>query len=166
MIQQVSNTRTDKQLTSLDFARIAYASCLNLFHTNTMFKPWPLGIYYAVNFCWVKRIDNNSYQFQQCWGSLSVGTSPSEMNKLCGTVVTKTYAQIQAIHPNLICTKDEEERVCIECYYRKPPSGYNKSKLGFFILEPQLKKSWDVSNNLFLYSLIITPKPGLFPGKN
>ena len=43
---------------------------------------------------------------------------------------------------------------------------YNKSKLGFFILEPQLKKSWDVSNNLFLYSLIITPKPGLFPGKN
>ncbi|MBQ7673933.1 MAG: hypothetical protein IJT36_05345 [Alphaproteobacteria bacterium] len=39
-IVQIANTRTDKQLTLNDLVRITYASCLNLFHTNTMFTPW------------------------------------------------------------------------------------------------------------------------------
>ncbi|MBQ7674714.1 MAG: hypothetical protein IJT36_09465, partial [Alphaproteobacteria bacterium] len=43
MVQHISNTRTDKQLTVNDLARISYASCLNLFHTNTMFNPWPFS---------------------------------------------------------------------------------------------------------------------------
>ena len=50
MLQQLGNTRTDKQLTSSNLSRISYVSCLNFFHTNTMFKPWSLGIYYVVSF--------------------------------------------------------------------------------------------------------------------
>ena len=38
MIQQLSNTRSDKQLTSTDLAHIVYASCLNLFHSNSVFS--------------------------------------------------------------------------------------------------------------------------------
>ena len=64
MLQQIGNTKTDKQLTKKDFANIAYASCLNFFHANSMFSPWPFGLYYSVSYEWVKRVNSKSYQFQ------------------------------------------------------------------------------------------------------
>ncbi len=167
IIQQIKNTKTNKQLSKKDFADIAYASSLNFFHTNTIFKPWPFGIYYALICAWVKRVNSNSYQYQKCYGTTSTsGASPDGMNQGCTNVETKTSSQIQAINPDLICDKDGEERLVVECCYRKA-SGFNKKKLGFFLIEPKLQKDTiDNINNFFRYQLVITPKPGLFPGTN
>ena len=107
-----------------------------------MFKPWSFGIYYAVHFVWVKRLNDNSYQFQRCWGTSSRGTSPSEMYQTCLDVTTLTRAEIEQINTNLICDKNEDERVLIENYYRKA-SSFNKKKLGFFLLEPKTTISFD-----------------------
>ena len=167
MLQQLGNTRTDKQLTSSNLSRISYVSCLNFFHTNTMFKPWSLGIYYVVSFLWVKRVDDNSYQFQHCWASTAGGTSPSGINKSCPNVSTKSRSTIELTYPELICEKDGDEKVLVVCYYRKKTSLFSKHELGFVLLEPNIKRGPDGStNNFFIYSLVIRPKPGLFPGKN
>ncbi len=169
MIQQLSNTRSDKQLTSTDLAHIVYASCLNLFHSNSVFNPSPFGIYYDIEFVWVKRISNDSYQYQSCYAGTGSGKSPSTINKGCQqSVSTKTKNQIQIIDPNLICEKDGDERLLIEACYRRRYSTFNKKQLGFFLLEPKTMQSsldWS-TNNFFIYHLVITPKPGLFPGKN
>ncbi len=171
MIQQITNNRSEKALTKKDFARITFASCLNFFHTNSMFSPWPFGLYYAVSYEWAKRVNSNSYQFQHCWGSTAGGTSASGISSSCNNIQTISYADVEAKDPDLICNNDGEERVCIECCYRKVGGNNSnisvKSKLGFFILEPITKKGIDnTTNNLFIYRVIITPKPGLFPGKN
>ena len=169
MIQHVTNNRADKQLTKADLQRISYASCLNLFHTNSMFKPWPLGIYYGMFTHYVKRVNSNSYQYQQGCATMSAGTAPNNGSMLYyynGALSTKSLAQIQAMNPNLVCDKDGDERVLIACHYRKA-SSFTKNKLGFFILEPKMRVSTDgMTNNLFIYELTIVPKPGLFPVKN
>lgn len=167
MIQQIGNNKVNKQLTKKDFANIAFASSLNFFHTNTMFNPWPFGVYYVLACYWVKRVNSNSYQWQHCYGTGSTGISPAEMNQNCDSVTTKNLSQIEAAHPDLVCSKDGDERVLIEAIYR-PASGFNKKKLGFFILEPKISRPDIVnnSNNAFIYYLVITPKPGLFPGTN
>ena len=159
MIQQLKNTKTDKQFTQNDLARVAYASCLNFFHTNSMFNPWSLGIYYALDYTYVKRLSADSYQYQAGYATMSKGTSPSTMNKSCGQLLTKTQNEVQAFHQDLICDNDGEERLLIVCYYRKTGS-FTKSKLGFFLLNPKI----EFYN--FVYKLVITPKPGLFPGKH
>ena len=160
MLQQIRNTKSDKQLTQNDLARIAYASCLNLFHTNSMFKPWPLGMYFAIDFWWVKRISENNYRLQTGWGTTASGNSPNGMTKNIGDRNAQTFEGVKGIHPDMLCDKDGEEKLMIDCSYRKV--NFNKSKLGFFIITPQ---SSYASNYLFRYTLVITPKPGLFPGK-
>ena len=157
MVQQLGNTRTNKQLTHKDLARISYASCLNLFHTNSMFSPYPLGIYFAIDYDWVKKIEANKYQHKQCWGTTS-GTSPQNMSNSSGNAIsTKTEEKIEAIHSDLVCNGIGEEKLLISCYYRKVGGSFNKSKLGLFIMDPQFG-AYD-----FKYKIIITPKPGLFP---
>ena len=165
MVQHVTNTRADKQLTINDIRRITYASCLNLFHTNSMFNPWPFGIYYIAHFHYVKRTNSNSYQYQKIYGSTSEGTSPNSMRSRM-TTSTMTQAQIEEIHPDLVCQNDGEEKVLIDCVYRRA-SSFNKSKLGFSIVNPPNVKSVDgITTNVCVYHFIITPKPGLFPVKN
>lgn len=170
MIQQLTNTRSDKQLTKNDIGRIAYASCLNLFHTNSMFKPWPFGIAFSIDYYYVKRL-NNSYQYQYSWGSTdySSGTpSPKTMSKGCNDIVTKNQSEIEALHPDLICNKDGEERLLIFCCYRR--MSFSKSKIGLFLMEPKSVIGGVHTNHSFkdfLYqSMVITPKPGLFPVKS
>ncbi|MBQ7674316.1 MAG: hypothetical protein IJT36_07380 [Alphaproteobacteria bacterium] len=166
IIQQLTNTRTDKTLTSRDFACIVYAYSLNFFHTNTMFNPWKFGMYCAADVFWIKRISDNSYQCQNCFGTSSIGISPSEMRKSCGSITTKTKKEISSMHPDLVCEKDGDERVLIEYCYRKATS-FNKQKLGLFILEPRTTRNINnTADNVFFYTLVITPKPGLFPGKH
>ena len=167
MIQHVTNTRTDKQLTKADLQRISYASCLNLFHTNSMFKPWPLGIYYAMFTHYVKRVNSNSYQCQESCATMSSGNAPNNGSMCCWcNSYTMSLSQIQAKSPNLVCDKDGEERVIIACHYRKH-SSFSKNKLGFFILEPKTRKGLDAqTNNFFIYEVTIVPKPGLFPVKD
>ena len=168
MIQQLRNKKSDKQLTSKDFGRIAYASCLNFFHNNTMCSPWPFGVYYNIDFYWVQRINSNKYQYQQCWCSTFSWTSLGQINGVCGSISEKNLNQIKAIHPDLECTKDGDERVLIDYSYRRRYNAdkFNKSQLGFFILNPKVIKGTDGINRvLFGYKLVITPKPGLFPGK-
>ena len=147
MVQQLGNTRTNKQLTPEDFGRITFASGMNFFHGNTMFDPWPLGIYYVVDCFWVKRINNNNYQFQECAGSSARdGIPPAKMGR-CYAVSTIDLATVKSMHPDLECNKDGEERVLVECTYkRKYKAAFNKSQLGFFILNPQTTTSVDGSD--------------------
>ena len=167
MLQHITNNRLDKQLTKRDFANIGYASCLNFFHTNTMFTPWPFGVYYVFACYWVKRVSSDSYQWQHCFGTTDPGTSPASMHQNCRSIVTKSLSQIESTHPDLVCSKDGDERVLIEVIYRRA-SGFDKKKLGFFFLESKASKPAvdGYSANIFIYHLVITPKPGLFPAKN
>lgn len=163
MIQHVANTRSDKQLTKGDIGRIAYASCLNFFHTNTMFSPHPFGLYYVANIYYVKRVNGDNYQFQKSYGTTYSATTPSKMGK-ADDVSSKTLAQIEDIDKDLVCDKDGDERLLIECFYRKKQ--FNKNMLGLFVLDPPTNRSIDgMTNNVFINRLIITPKPGLFPVK-
>ena len=166
MIQQIGNTRTDKRLTKKDIARITHASGLNFFHTNTMYNPWPFGIYYLIDCFYVKRINSNNYQYQEVWGSTTSAKTLNDMGSAT-SVTTKTLAQVEAMCPDLICDKDGDERVLIEGNYRSKVadvSKFDKSKLGFFLLKPKNTKGTDGSTRpLFLYKLVIVPKPGLFP---
>ena len=161
MVQHISNTRTDKQLTVNDLARISYASCLNFFHTNSMFSPWPFGIYYVAHFYYVKRLNKDSYMYQKSYGA----TNSYYINARITNVSTITTDQVKAMHQDLVCSRDGEERVCIDVNYGTFDST-NKNKLGFFILDPNNihEKSVDGrTNNFCIYQLIITPKTGLFP---
>lgn len=165
MLQQIKNTKTDKQLTKFDLANVSYSSCLNFFHTNSMFSPFPFGIYYALDCHYVKRINSNCYKYQLCYATTSTGNSPESTNFNCGSVDTKTMAQIEAINSDLVCNADGDERVLVATHYRK--SSYNKKKLGFFILEPHaIVSAGDSTNNLFIHELVIIPKPGIFPARN
>jgi hypothetical protein len=173
MLQQISNNRTNKQITIKDIRNISYASCLNFFHTTTMFDPYPFGIYYVAHFYYVKRISSYSYQYQKSYGATDHSTSLKNMKNIVegsgDGVSTIRSAKVEAMHPDLICQNDGEERVLIDCNYGKLKWGseqINKSKLGFFILNPPDVKSVDGrTNNAFVYQLVITPKPGLFPVK-
>ena len=115
MIQQLGNTRTDKQLTIDDFARITYASGLNFFHTDTMFSH-VFGIYYLMYFFYVKRDSENSYQFQSGYTTTSLKQSEntllSRLKRFADKTATgKTKSYIESIHSDLVCEKDGEERV-------------------------------------------------------
>ena len=173
MLQQLGNTRTDKQLSINDICRIAFASCLNLFHTNVMFKPHPFGIYYLAYFYYVKRISSDNYQYQTFWtttgnSGLDSNILTDRTNKSVGKIAKRSQLQIEAIHPDLVCQNDGEERLLIECWYNKV-SGFSKSKLGLFILEPNFGTAGIANRNgrgNFSYSLVITSKPALFPVKN
>lgn len=170
MLQQIKNTETDKQLTSSDIGRIAFASCLNFFHANSMFDPWPLGVFYSFDFFWVKRINSNNYQWQHGCGTTEIpgSYSPNTMLKAVDkNISTKTPSQIMTatMCADLLCDKDGEEKVLILCCYRKTSTS-SKQKLGFFILEPQLAKGMASTSAFFYHQLVITPKPGLFPAKN
>ena len=168
MVQQLNNAKTNKQITSFDLARISFASCLNLFYNNSMFDPFPIGMYYDIDYYYVKRINSDSYNFQVCYGSTSIGHSPNEMSKTCGVVTVKTLAEIQEYDPNLACEKDGDEKLLLECCYRKRKLGlFNINHLGFFLLNPKTTTTRaGSSNNFLVYHLIIVPKPGLFPGRN
>ena len=166
MVQQLGNTRTDKQLSIADIQRIAYASCLNFFHTNSMFAPYPFGIYFLAHYYFVKKNDDGNYQYQRVWITTGRGSATTKlfdgMNSGINSL-TMTSAQVEAIDPDLICNNIGEERLLIKCWYGVVNGGkdFKKSQLGLFILEPTFG---DKGN--FSYSLVITPKPGLFPVKN
>ena len=170
MIQQLKNTKTDKQFTQNDLAKVAYASCLNFFHTNSMFSPYPFGIYYSIDFYYVKRLNNDSYLRQDIWSSTKAGNSPSTMGASCGSTYTISRNKVKSLDTDLICDNDGDERLLIICAYRRKANSYEKSKLGFFLLNPQAVKYGIHKNHVdpdLLYEyLIITPKPGLFPAKN
>ena len=163
MVQHVTNTRTDKQLTRRDIINITYASCLNFFHTNTMFSPYPFGIAYSAFFYYIKRESSDSYHYERVHASTYGYTSFDKMGIYAKYILTKTRAQVEAMHPDLVCQRDGEERVLIECAYEKYPVNFDKSKLGFFILKPRDIRFENGSTNVFVYRLVITPKPGLFP---
>ena len=165
MIQQITNTRTNKQLTIDDLARISYASCLNLFHTDAMFSPYPFGIHYIVRYFYVKRNNDNSYLCYIYWtstGNTNVKRALLDgMNRSCSSSGNRTKAQVQRYHPDLVCSNDGEERLLIICYYGATAStNFSKSKLGLFLLDPNFGQDGN-----FSHQLVITLKPGLFPAK-
>lgn len=168
MVQQLGNTRTNKQLSIGDMGRISFASCLNLFHTNTMFKPCPFGIRPSMRFYYVKKISNDEYQYQFCYANTEVTPNTSgalKMSTSCDSIQTIKQAKVEAIHSDLVCYNVGEERLLIVYFYW--PYNFDKSKLGFYMLKP--KSAYKVlDDNIvgnFVYNLVITPKPGLFPIK-
>ena len=89
------------------------------------------------------------------------------MNRECCPLVTRTQAYLEEKNPDLVCEKDGDERVCVECCYRKINNSFKKSQLGFFILTPRTYEGiYGMTNNFFTYQIVFTPKPGLFPAKN
>lgn len=166
MTQQISNTRSDKQLTAADLARITYACCLNFFHTNTMFNPWPFGISYSINFVYVKRLNSNSYQYQSSWGSTESGVSPVDMGR--SSISTKKSSEIENVSTDLLCSRDGEEKLFLNCTYRRMLN-FDKSKIGLFLLDPQMVKGGMHTTHkypdLLYYQIVISPKPGLFPAR-
>lgn len=168
MLQQLGNTKTDKQITINDLGRISYASCLNLFHTHSMFKDWPMGIYYCVAYYYVKRIGADNYTYQYLW--ISTGNKAEIKSDFKDYInmtyraeqTKKTQSYVEAIHSDLVCQNNGDERVLIRCYYNISTStNFTKSKLGLYILEPKFGEKGN-----FKYDLVIVPKPGLFPVKN
>ena len=161
MIQQLTNTHADKQLTRRNLARILYASSLNLFHNNAMFSPWPLGIYVSFDFQYVKLLNSTSYQSQSGYiqTNKSASSDPSGMNWY--NVGTSTTVAATSVPPDMICAKDGEERLSIQYTYRKA-NNFSKNKLGLFIVDPP-DLGW---GSIFRYRLVIVPKPGLFPVRN
>ncbi len=131
-----------------------------------MFNPWPFGISYIAHFYYVKRLNSNSYQYQKTYASTTGGNSPNNLNFGFQNTSTMTGSnKIEEIHPDLVCQNDGEEKVLIDCVYRRA-SGFNKSKLGFFIMNPPNARCADTSTiNICVGQLVITPKPGLFPIK-
>ena len=170
MLQQVTNLRSEKNLTINDLRRITATSCMNLFHTNAAYEPWPFGIYFSLDLYWAKKVGDDRYIFQHPWAQTTNGRSPNTIRKsgnISATTYTDTYteAQIKAIHEDLVCEKNNEERVLVTCCYRKA-DGYNKKKLGLYILEPKSHNKMNRTGTVFMYELVITPKPGLFPVVN
>ena len=160
MVQQITNTRVDKQINRKDLNRIAYASCLNLFHTRSMFNPWPFGVYPTVTFTFVKRQNSNQYSYYRFYHSTAAGrsTTDSGMYSIWDTYTSsnKTQNEIAAIHTDLICNKDGDERLLINAAFGATAlTKYSKEKLGFFIFNPKVSD--------FSYKVVITPKPGIFP---
>lgn len=111
-------------------------------------------------------MSNGNYQYQHIFISTGKGGKPHAVNAMScsiGSVETKTSAQVEEIHQDLVCYNSGEERLFIKCWYANPNANiypYNKSKLVLFLLEPKFGE-----NGNFVYQLVITPKPGLFPVK-
>ena len=168
MLQNISNTRSEKQLTYSDMRRIVYISCFNLFHTKAMFSPYPFGIFYIVHFHYVKRVNNNEYIYNKFIAHTGRGGSVPMVSGMTGYLAkneTKMLSEIRELHPDLVCNKDEEERLLIiSAYGATQYTRFNKSKLGFLIFEPNFATDTSLGN--FFYKLVITLKPGLFPLKN
>ena len=172
MIQNVNNKKADKQLTLTDIKRICFAGCLNLFHTNSMFQPWSLGIVPMVYFHYVKRISKNEYQVQLFYvnpGYSTVSVDTIEGNDLTSDALwVWSLSDIISRHPNLECQNDGDERLLINAWYSNGhEANITNSKLGLFILKPTWGGYGYQTDNKgsFSYLLVITPKPGLFPVK-
>ena len=160
MIQQLANTRTNKQLTKQDLNRIVYASSFNFFHINSMFNPWPFGVYISVCFWHLKRENSNNYKYHRWLCSTGGGGKTFSENGMWNDPLTsqnKSLTDVQKLHPDLVCNTDGDEKLLISVSYGiTNATKFTKSKLGFFILEPDCWRD-------FTYKIIITPKPGLFP---
>ncbi|MBR1734029.1 MAG: pilus assembly protein [Alphaproteobacteria bacterium] len=176
MCQNVCNNRDSKQLTITDLKRITYASCLNFFHNQTMFSPWPFGMYYSIIWIYVKRNSSNNYRYQTYITNTYSGSTPTDLNHTTTSLTTKTETEIKSIHADLVCENDGDERVMVWVYYDfntlnmyfDKSTYVEKSNLGLFILPLKVYISEPSSfppvvNAYFKYQVIFTPKPGRFP---
>ncbi len=88
-------------------------------------------------------MNKGNYQYQHILITTGKGGKSHPVNTmLCsiGSVETKTSAQVEEIHQDLVCYNSGEERLFIKCWYANPNANiypYNKSKLGLFLLEPK-----------------------------
>ena len=168
MVQQIGNTKENKQITLNNIARIAYTSGLNFFiNPEEIFYPFLRGIYYTLIGYYVKRISSNSYYIQSYYSTSSLGKYWNNSRKGCSQITSKSSTEIKTVDKNLLCDKDEDEKVVLEYSYRRinrSDTPYNKHKLGLFLIDPPIRTSIDkLSNDFFNYRIVFTPKPGLFP---
>ena len=171
MIQQIGNMRTNKQLTMRDIKQIAFAGTLNLFHSNSMFYPYPFGVQPMLYCQYIKRISKNEYKWQGFFvNAVNTSTSPDTLGGAPhNDYPNKTSTEIADIHPDMVCYNDGEERLLINVWlHRTDAANISSSKLGFFFLQPVWGVNWYRIDNKgsFSYAIVITPKLGLFPVKN
>ncbi len=129
-----------------------------------MFYPWPLGIYYLVNFHYVQRENNNKYN--HCYYYVAIENRGEGLNAIGyhHESSKKTFAEIEEINSELLCEKDNEERLLIRCYYGSTKNTKpTKEKLGFLVISPTSYYANTFDTVKFKFQLVITPKPGLFP---
>ena len=164
MIQQISNTRSNKQINTENLSFITHASCFNLFDTKSF------GIMMKVCLFYVKKVGDDSYTYQ----AISFGTADpfgTNVDQLANVGATRTqnYSAMITKCPSLDRTdmfieNVGDEKLLIECFYH-PSASYSKNKLGFIILSPEFGSISRYKSNRgnFAYRLVIIPKPGLFP---
>ena len=139
MIQQINNLKSNKQLLLSDIKKIVFAGSLNLFHTNSMFYPYPFGTTPHAYFQYVKRIESNKYNYQCFWvNANNQSSSPATLAGGGATAsTTKTLSQIIDIHPDLECHKDGDERLLINYWFYAMCGNESNSKLGLLIMKPK-----------------------------
>ena len=125
--------------------------------TNKKVQGKLLYIYIIVCIC---SINNSNYQSQFCWTSTYLGSPPNAIDRSIGSV--ETYSSVDS---DLMGSKDGDEHLKLTVHYRM--IDFDKSKLGFFFLNPKFTRIYGTTlDDIFSSNIVITPKPGLFPIKN
>ena len=176
MVQQITNNRTNKQLTITDLGRITYASFLNFFHlAKEMYVPMPLGLNPRMGYFWVKKTADNTYQYQVVESRPNTNkgyddTSSLLLYKEFHEVTTKTETQVKELLPDLVCDNIGDEKAVIWAVLQQIAGTFTKEKAGFFVMPIKGFSGFGFSDAYvatvkghFQYKLVFTPKPGLFP---
>ena len=133
MLQNVHNT-DNGFITIEDAKRITYAASLNLFHNNTMFSPWPLGICISCYIYYFKRISSSCYYGYYYHNETHQGSSPTSMYDSQNKYTYSSASELTKLHPNLVLEKDGDEKVYIKFFYYPASSlsdtSINKSNTG------------------------------------
>ncbi|MBR1734065.1 MAG: hypothetical protein IJ730_01225 [Alphaproteobacteria bacterium] len=161
LLQNLTNTSEDKYLDITDIRRIAFASCLNFFHTTSMFSPWRFGLSWYGTITYVKRTGPSKYQAYKFEFDTGVNTSTTVNGISC----VKTVISVNdpsTLNKDMVLDNVNDEKVLIEASYKPKPTEdgqgtdtrFHKAKLGLYIL--------NAKDGNFRSRIVITPKPGLF----
>lgn len=159
MLQNITNTRRDKHIQIKDLKQIAFSSCLNFFHTDSMFNPWPFGLSWYVKMIYVKKTGNSEYkafQFEIDTGETNYKTI-DEISCVCSELTNLTDPT--TIDKEMVFYNVNDEKLFINVAFKSKDTSrevgiFNKSRLGLYMLS--------IQNDTFTHNFVYTPKPGLF----
>lgn len=154
MIQNVTNTRTDKTLTKNDFRQITFASSLNLFLNDTVFTG-SRGTTYRLTIKYGKRTASG-------YEGLTIVCNTANANKVSSIAYSGASSTTNNSGISLASEGDEGMSVTAELI----PAGstsYNPTKMGFFNFKINsfVNASMPAIRSNFKYEVKLTPKPDI-----